>query len=151
MKAEELRLGNYVFDAETRDNIVYEIVSIQNEEYAKWNDEQEYNIVAKKIVSKDDYYELKPIGIKLTEQWLLDFGYELQPEYKADNYIVREYVLRNAILDFLDHSVIVKENEKGKMFSIAIEDDDQDVYELKYVHQLQNAFFIHAGYDLTKK
>lgn len=123
MKAEELRLGNWV-DSETYGEFKIIGLSIFGENKATFFKSMEYYPKATTIKTT------KPI--KLTEEWLIKFGFMPKGGYynkEAYNIeIINEF-------EFIYFSII---------------DSDYD-FEIKYVHQLQNLYFALTGNELINK
>jgi len=72
-------------------------------------------------------------GIKLTEEWLLKFGFELmkQSEYTLNTYELNGIKLWNKKMDFSE---------------LIFEFSNQNI---KYMHQLQNLYFALTNKELT--
>jgi hypothetical protein len=121
MKANELRIGNYVLD--TDDDSLMVVSRLESTEYTQWNSGDFYNITCK--CPNDNYYEglFKPIP--LTEEWLLKFGFKKNDEGRYDKRM--ELILENKVYHFKQGWTNV---------------------ELKYVHQLQNLYFAITGEEL---
>lgn len=119
MKASELRIGNLVDTKEHKSIVISSINSIIDEIGYVWNN---HNF---------GYYQLKTFQpIPLTEQWLLRFGFVKQHE--------RFYVLNDWVVEY---------REGTKLFNFATEEYIDII--VKYVHQLQNLFFVLTGEELT--
>lgn len=124
MKANELRIGNWVQD---EDDIIQYV-------YRLWVDGAE--------LSEDenggddlDYTEDEIFGIPLTEEWLLKFGFE-----KIDgDYYINEYIASFEA----DHPLWF--GKEGCCQQDTIKDN------IKYVHQLQNLYFDLTNKELTRK
>ena len=116
MKATELRIGNL---------IEYKIKDKLDERKEWWE------------ISKVDFQDLTWLDsnpedadfrpIKLTEEWLLKFGFE----------------------DFEDYFVEFFDNGDIRFFICAYMDSPPSV-KIKYVHQLQNLYFALKGQELTQ-
>lgn len=122
MEAKELRIGN----------LVTQII-----EKSTHNEEKTITIEWQELmwISRDRSSKYKPIP--LTEEWLLNFGFEKDLD---------KSLVKNNIAIFLDKrfktNLFLQENQDNfKWFS----------YELKveYVHQLQNIYFALTGEELT--
>lgn len=118
MKAEELRIGNYVFENDSKIKQVEHIIN---------------NTIYTKSAGKQLH---KPIP--LTEQWLLDLGfekYENQTEYDI------MYELKKEDIEI---SVGFYKNEIHTfLFS------GDCLYHINHVHTLQNLYFALTGKELT--
>ena len=123
MRAEELRIGNYV-DLELTDGIEsVEVTSISCERILfRYNKNQERN---EDTVFKAIYCNIRPIP--LTEDWLLKFGFK-----RFTGWDDMEY--------FVFGNVHIYTNLKGYEF--------EDFY-IKYVHQLQNLYHALTGEELN--
>ena len=118
MNANELMLGNYVEFNET----IYKVLAIKSGFMQVAYKSEKGNF----IVSWIDNDSLNPIP--LTEQWLLDFGFEMYEfDNKANQFRFKErlIVYRDGFL--YDYGTSVK---------------------LEYVHQLQNLYFALTGNSL---
>jgi hypothetical protein len=122
MKAEELRIGNYV-----------ELSILQNNGDFKY---ELIRVIANCIKDAERYGDdwcARPIP--LTEEWLMKFGfvpidergYSKEVVNKEDNY---EY---NFVLSKLAYGY----------------DNDVCLYVIQYIHQLQNLYFALTGEELT--
>lgn len=81
MEARELRIGNYVTDGCTSSEI-YEILRLQTPEYTNWNSGDEYSVVGTILGEGiNSCYDIKPIPIPLTEEWLLKFNWKKLDKY----------------------------------------------------------------------
>lgn len=110
MKASELRIGNLVYGYKT-------VWDVDSTDFCNIGVIETY----------------KPIP--LTEEWLLKFGFELQPKKNDLNswyYIEKGKFSMNNARGFWSHSPIYLE----------------DVVEIKYVHQLQNLYYALTGEEL---
>jgi hypothetical protein len=133
MNAKELRLGNFVFDNE---NIPMQIAKLETEKYTNWNSGNTVNA----ILEKDgQYYESDIMNyIPLTEQWLLDFGFEIS---YSSNFRLRFDYNKNTKFGF-DYSHTADKSIEGfRYIGTYIKCD--------YVHQLQNLYFALCGEELT--
>lgn len=131
----DLRIGNLVYDDE---NIVVKVEKIVSEMYQEWNGyEDEYCIEFSKIGDNNMFYS-KVNPIPITEEWLIKFGFEkiidneftLRYDLKKDpsfDYFFPKHNLKTFGLRF-----------KGSTFFDVV----------KYVHQLQNFYFVLTGLEL---
>ena len=78
MITNKFMLGNYVLDNEDRSDLtIFELHSIETQEYNNFNFSEEYLFTAKKLGDNgQSFYDLVPSEIPLTEKWLLDFGFK---------------------------------------------------------------------------
>jgi len=124
MKAEELRIGNLVMSHGTIDTIV----GVDDTTYGS------------AIVSLEKYgngeTEIEPIP--LTEEWLLNFGFDND----EISYHKRVELLVGDIV-----SMFLFKTYKGYGLSISTLDNQIGYFE--YVHQLQNLYFALTGIELT--
>jgi len=119
MKANELRLGNYVGFWGTTD-FVTQVNEIEIETNA-------YNNVS--------INDVKPIP--LTEEWLIKFGF-FPSKYK-DGYTISPYGKNEFLLD--------KEYTDEGEWDFCT--DENYLKTIKYVHQLQNLYFALTNEELT--
>lgn len=123
MNSKDFRIGNYIFF----ESILSEITGIMREQISfKYN-----------TGGKDQYAQLITPGIrpiKITEEWLLKFGFSFMPEseYALNTYVLDEFQLWNKNVDFSE--IVYLSN--------------RDSIEVKSIHQLQNLFFALKGKDL---
>ena len=143
MKAEELRIGNYV---EVSKNMFCEYLDcLDLDDIDKIPDNKCMQIVA---VEKDQvrislfdeevefYYEDLKL-IPLTEQWLIDFGFNYE-DVGNDNHFTKTF---SKPFINIEYSINVPEFRLlYNGFHIII----------KHVHQLQNIYFALTGKELTK-
>ena len=78
--------------------------------------------------SSIDYLMIKPI--QLTEEWLLKFGF---PEHKST-------------MDLLWNYSVCLERRHNELFVVNL--DNIHVYQIEYVHELQNLVFALTGKEL---
>ncbi len=78
MITNKFMLGNYVLDNEDRSDLtIFELHSIETQEYNDFNCSEEYLFTAKKLGDNgQSFYDLVPSEIPITEKWLLDFGFK---------------------------------------------------------------------------
>jgi hypothetical protein len=138
MKANELRIGNYV-NVPIQEQCPFRIDAFEycSEKFIK---------VAQEV--KLNGFEVHPLtwyggdlqSIPLNEEWLLKFGFYINPNYVHPSF--DEYILESGfgignfndefwLVDFLDQTI-------GSP-------------KIKYVHQLQNLYFALTGEELTLK
>ena len=90
------------------------------------------------IIEKESKF-FKPIP--LTEEWLLKLGFELHSDYIEDRWFVIKTRKRGVTLEIslkLKRSMLMNDNV-----------DFCDIWNIKYVHQLQNLYFALTGKELT--
>lgn len=138
MKANELRIGNYVKP------LVGELEHVMCVDWIGWKiggDLIDENY--EEFLSSYQELEHEDVeGIPLTEQWLLKFGFE------KDNFCPDEYDRLYTMYSF--GSFYKKEDyflPKPYYFADAFGDN----FKLRYVHQLQNLYFALTGEELTIK
>jgi len=134
MKAEELRIGNYLDR-----NGLMEVCKIDGMSHV--GKVRIYDHVNKVYIQHTfDLDSFKPIP--LTEEWLLKFGFECWDECNEDGYAV--WVLHNVIDGTSNFEVSLKD---GKAYPSI---DENCIYWGKefHVHQLQNLIFALTGTEL---
>lgn len=124
MKANELRIGNFVFDDE---NKPMKVARVETQECTDFNGNDEFNVIIEHIDKNIGYYESKINPIPLTEEWLKKFGFELN----MDSFYVK------------DNNVIFFEEEGVCKFLLR-----GDTVTIKNVHQLQNLYFALTNEEL---
>lgn len=137
MKANELRLGNWIKTALSKDRgKPYQVVALRDNEVSTDKAEFQFNPIW------TDLHYIKPI--KLSEEWLLKFGFVDMIKNEEDTYTLRFYYpFYNS--DFS----IVKTEFKDKRDSFYCLADNIKIHtELEYVHQLQNLYFALMGKEL---
>ena len=130
MDSRELRQGNYVLQT---NNVDYDDHD---------NDFLPDNILTVgKHLFTYDHKDIKPIP--LTEEWLLNLGFELNKNKNYINYII--------IVEDYYHSVEWDKQETKFRYS----DDKSNAWcytirHIEYLHQLQNLYFALTNKELTK-
>jgi len=120
MKPEELKIGNYVYD----EGKVEKISANAFWAYIEYN---------------CDFDELGLNPIPLTEQWLIDFGFESTE-------------ISSNIISWYNHSMAINTYSKSKVDYYWLRGYQNNVSNhIKYVHQLQNLYYALTGKELTKK
>ncbi len=122
MKADELRIGNYILHEPTIDDWEEIIITLPS--------------LLQIDISPESY-----CGIPLTEEWLLNFGFETYTTekskvYKLGNFMVI-YVLKGRFAG----------NKYLKAFNISF----SEFGHIKHVHTLQNLYFALTGEELQIK
>lgn len=130
MDIKELRIGSFI----ERNGVAANIEIINNE------------IDEVYFIGNDFYYNdfccnIKPIP--LTEEWLLKFGFEWSIHNQS--YILKGF---NYVIDFYEN-YLNKDFNLGfvKKFNI----NNEALISIKYVHELQNLYFILTKEELTIK
>jgi len=130
MKENELRIGNLI----TYDGQIVKVTGIKN--YVK---DEPYDI---EVEYSDGMYSEIPIEdsdlklIELTEEWLLKFGFILNGNRFSKGSIYFWYT----------------DNRKNIVFALAEMKEETGVYMvLKYVHQVQNLYFVLNQKELQLK
>lgn len=131
MKANELRIGNYIQYIPIKNPV--KIIATDSRNNSIVHDNSEALI--------DGQYE----PIPLTDEWLLKFGFAKKPNAGYHNRDLEYYDHRNMML-FI-------ENDK---YYLGYNSRDYDCErfnsrEIKHVHQLQNLYFALTGDELTIK
>jgi hypothetical protein len=126
MKANELRIGNYVYDTLGKVNT---------------------------YIVKEPHNQVKPIP--LTEEWLLKFGFKKYPDIRDTFQQVYYDSYQLEIDRFTIISFSIQQNNKNLIKcnydrGYRSEDNKKNYY-IKYLHQLQNLYFALTGEELTFK
>lgn len=121
MKANELRIGNWITEPLSDDKNPFQIWGIYHE---KGNDKINNLPIT--------YFE----PIPLTEEWLLKFGFEL--DYKSD-YSISYGHIKNCKFSYKFN---ITENKSWLEYH-------GGAIECKYAHQLQNIYFALTGEELA--
>ena len=135
MKAEELRIGNYLNYTATEHDVLLAKIDWQD---LKWltEDEKGFNLVHKPI--------------QLTTEWLLDFGLEKEHEF----YSFGRFTLWSNTENLNDWSLRYNPQHKVPIEAYGdcclIDAVVTIVESVKYVHQLQNLYFSLTNKELTK-
>jgi hypothetical protein len=137
MKAQELRIGNYIASSGNKENVetwligkvnsisslssLFEQIEVETDESFEW-------------FFRDNYF-----GIPLTEEWLLKFGFEsmgkLHPTFKKGLYIIEKGLIGH------NYNLRIFINKDESLFITKLND----------VHQLQNLYFAVTGEELELK
>ena len=123
MKANELRIGNYVI----YDNEVYQIDTIADVFPTLNTDKFGIGVV--------DWNNIKPVP--LTEEWLIKFGF--------DKFHKMDWSIDGECSNDIKHSIWITTYFEKPLVRI----NDLDLPSIKYVHQLQNLFFALIQKELT--
>ena len=121
MKATELRIGNWV-------NVI-------SWDWSDFNGETEIDIKELEVI---DNGFANVVGIPLTEEWLIKFGFEPNIEYGK----------------YMNHEIY--NTEEGYVYVVdSVEngygDWDYTEVDIKHVHQFQNLYFALTNEELTIK
>jgi hypothetical protein len=140
MKANELRIGNYIADRGNKEWQIDHWESI-NKLSAKSNATMCMGILMETHPMTEYVDYIKPIP--LTEEWLLKFGFTHQYKTKKgqdffDRSINSEFQL---YVNLNDSRVSINKKYVGNVYSKKIQ----------YLHQLQNLYFALTGEELTIK
>jgi len=121
MKANELRIGNYVrIKEDDGSNVITRF----------YDDRKIWVNISEDASSTFRFSELEPIP--LTEEWLVKFGFTLM---KETEYTINTFELNGVRIW----------NKKGDFTQLIY---DTDKIELKYVQELQNLYFALTGKEL---
>lgn len=140
MNIEELMIGNIIQDLED-EGIAYEVARLDTEEYNQWNhDDNTQLIICKAIIESEyhTYFELeKPAPIKITRQWLLNFGFKVTGE--NNEWLELNYQGFNFNTDSsVNYERVFLPTRKGKI-------------EINFIHELQNTYFWNTKQKLKLK
>jgi len=132
MKANELRIGNWVYIPQTKTNEQIGVI------------EENGRFLTKGYKTSYSSIECSR-PIPLTEEWLVRFGFE-----KLRNFS------NNAIkLDVFNYLCLDNGNDGSKYCAVSIYDEDENVcvylHDIQHVHQLQNLYFALTGEELKLK
>jgi hypothetical protein len=139
MKSTELRIGNYIntLTKDTHSRVVFSLGGMEGTHTL-------INSYREKLI--------KPIP--LTEEWLIDFGFEMYDYTVDENSDIgtkddyyKSYKISDNIKD-----LIVNINPTSIEFCVKWDWSEEGILtELKYVHQLQNLYFALCGEELKLK
>lgn len=140
MKASELRIGNYCHYKMNNFHIKINDLHDVRKEWLELCiiDVGDLNMLINNPHDPDF------IPIEINQQWLIDFGFELD---ESDNYKI-ESVWYNKILHNENE---ISVNFKIKLFTIGLNIEWINPIKIEYVHDLQNIYFALTGIELTKK
>ena len=131
MKASELRIGNWIQDIDPGD--CYQIDEIK----------------------ENGFYAGRPLGvfpagmefdygIKITEEWLLKFGFEI------NNDGITKYILKLPIKGSNENEIAsIKHTENNNWWACATTNGYWASNNIEYIHQLQNLYFALTGTELA--
>jgi len=124
MKASELRLGNLVYEHDTT-HVVSSLQNLGHLILVNWNENESTSLDWK--------------GIPITEYWLIYFGFN---RYAKDNW-------GNFRYKFPDDRFEIRKQYDDEDLNVLFEGNG--LLWIKYIHQLQNLFFVLTGEELTIK
>lgn len=138
----ELRVGNYVAEIL--------VDGIENMNTHSVNTDEDFPIIqitakdifrlSKKRKPKFPYIDIA--AIPLTEEWLLNFGFEKRDIKHGDGSVSMGVYINNPIIIIIDEDFIVcrsRPDNKSKW---------NYINSVKYLHQLQNLFYCLSGKEL---
>jgi hypothetical protein len=145
MDVTELRLGNLIHDLEDRsDPNIYVVARIEFSEYTSWNSGEDYNVTASCLdPEKKGYFDIKPHGIPITEERLVELGFE-KAKYWEGGAI---YLKNRTHLEIR----LYKGEWLSKLYYGANVANYINIPFDGYTHSLQNIYFALSGQELTKK
>ena len=132
MKANELRIGNYVKDMD------YDYVTIAGIHPQSTN---ELTICINDCDVGDRLFK-DVEGIPLTEEWLLKFGFKVDNRFAVKQYRIDgdKYHSLNMVSHKINYwSPIIRCDSQKQVF---------ELYGINYIHQLQNLYFALTGTEL---
>jgi hypothetical protein len=138
LKAEELRIGNYLHHT---GNWSYRQPNKYFKEFDfQWNESDWYSLGECKIDLKD----IEPIP--LTEEWLLKFGF-INPDLKMSGHIWLVY--KRPHLHKMDIRIAVPKYDNDWSVTLeCVSPPTTIISHIKYVHQLQNLYYALTGNEL---
>ncbi len=132
MKAQDLRLGNFVIAK----NEIIKIIEFRESFVLGEND----NSIIGDLPS-----QMKPI--ELTEEWLLKIGFDAMhsSRYMYEKSIINKHNI-NVVVYITFHTI-------NKTLRMDFSNDLQilNLYDIQYLHQLQNAFYLLTNEELEVK
>lgn len=139
IKAEELRIGNLIYDDF---NEVHIVEKIESKKYNDWNgSDPSLFVFSKPIDEYNGMYTCDVVSpIPLTEEWLLKFGF-LKDDRKSKHAIL-------STMYFLGHGLKLWSIINGTRFRHDFNCDYLTGINIDYVHQLQNLVFTLTGEEL---
>jgi hypothetical protein len=153
IQANELRIGNYLYDDDSDDIMV--VSMIESKEYAKFNNDNAFsNITAFKIAINDGYYEGDFRPIPLTEELLLKFGFV---KYQWMNGYFINTIFGDLMIQFYKTEIhlfftkVSYDSQGMTFYGRKFINNKTSFTDCKYVHQLQNLYFALTGEELTIK
>lgn len=125
MNRTELRIGNYISTIHANETYYAPIQKLDYQVCFYGESSQAY--------LNAPYSELEPIPI--TEQWLIDLGFKKHNNRYWDIYNEGTPMVLNIVASQLGYSATITDE------SIESDDKEMYLYEIKYIHQLQNLHF----------
>jgi len=127
IKANELRIKNYVYDDE---NIIVQVEQIQSKELSDWNTDEIKIITSVGDAMYDTEFD-KINPIQLTKERILNLGFFKHVKFKNT---------------YCKGSFSIKITDSGVIY---FKYNDFVIAELQFIHQLQNLFFSLCGEELV--
>lgn len=131
IQANELRIGNYVYDLDRENPYYYTVEQIRSKQYCDSSEEPNDEIIGKIEGSKDGYYDIVPSPIPLTEEWLVRFGFDTFRSINSDP--------KTFYNDRFDYGIEIYQDGSIWFEKLRL---------IKHVHQLQNLYFALTGQEL---
>jgi len=128
MKIEELRVGNLIYFPFHNENVKVLGLGLKSD-LSKL-----IQVETKGTILMDKLSCFKPIP--LTEEWLLNFGFEKKQMYGKHN---RYFFIKNKLY-YCEHD----------FYSFVYSNNSLEIKEPKYVHQLQSLYFALTGQELCE-
>lgn len=140
MKASELRIGNLVLDEHTGKECTVDAIDL-------------YGVAFTEDKTYDDFQRtIEPVGIPLTQESLLTFGFEPNDVFMSMRLALdqlRSYGTRTFIVIAHDGDVWIELIDKNKHRQYP--ELQSYAFKCHYVHQLQNLYFALTGEELEIK
>lgn len=135
MRAEELRIGNYV-EYNLSSGAFYDGTEINPIKIITINSDKDFCNFIKLDDDTDNVYDFDEIRlIPLTEEWLKKFGFKYFEPQKGFIYNIH-------------FRLVFKSDFIVNQFSLYIDGNLWPI-DIKYVHQLQNLYYVLTGVELT--
>lgn len=126
LKPQDLRYGNYIYDDYKE---VHKVEQVSSKDCKDWNKQPE--VILSKINGLKGFYQSNDVfPIPLTEEWLLELGFQK----KEKGYAKLTEMMEIFEISFGKHIEINRVSFNNQ---------------IKYVHQLQNLYFALTGEELT--
>jgi hypothetical protein len=141
IKPEQLRIGNFVYDDFKE---VHRVESISSDAYKNWS--KEPNVILSKINGLKGFYQSDEIEpIPLSEEWLLKFGFK-KDTYEEGTWIHGKFCIYKSREEDVYWRQIWAYNEGIANVGWNVLDEEK---EIKFLHELQNYFYIISREELT--
>jgi hypothetical protein len=140
MKANELRIGNFVFDDE---NKPMKVARVETQECTDFNGNDEFNVIIEHIDKNIGYYESKINPIPITEEWLIKFGFT---RGALDSWAV--YFHYKTKINNYDEDICVRFYRDGYFMYCNGNECNSSYKANRHVHQLQNLYFALTNEEL---